>query len=44
MLTDAIFPTLAATHQVNRVAALSAAAAEFLAVGREYMAQIVANA
>jgi glycine hydroxymethyltransferase len=43
-LTDAIFPTLAATHQVNRVAALAAAAAEFLAFGREYMAQIVANA
>jgi glycine hydroxymethyltransferase len=43
-ITDAIFPTLAATHQVNRVAALAAAAAEFLAFGREYMAQIVANA
>lgn len=43
-LTDAIFPTLAATHQVNRVAALAAAAAEFLAFGEEYMAQIVANA
>jgi len=43
-LTDTIFPALAATHQVNRVAALAAAAAEFLAFGREYMAQIVANA
>nr|MBA3449802.1 serine hydroxymethyltransferase [Chloroflexia bacterium] len=43
-LTDAIFPTLAATHQVNRVAALAAAAAEFLAFGQEYMAHIVANA
>lgn len=43
-LTDAIFPTLAATHQVNRVAALAAAATEFLAFGAEYMAQIVANA
>ena len=43
-LTDAIFPTLAATHQVNRVAALAAAAAEFLAFGESYMAQIVANA
>ena len=43
-LTDAIFPTLAATHQVNRVAALAAAAAEFLAFGPAYMAQIVANA
>lgn len=43
-LTSAIFPTLAATHQVNRVAALAAAAAEFLAFGHDYMAQIVANA
>ncbi len=43
-LTTAIFPTLAATHQVNRVAALAAAAAEFLAFGQEYMAQIVRNA
>jgi glycine hydroxymethyltransferase len=43
-LSEAIFPTLAATHQVNRVAALAAAAAEMLAFGREYMAQIVANA
>ena len=32
-LTDAIFPVLAATHQVNRVAALAAAAAEMLAFG-----------
>ena len=43
-ITDTIFPTLAATHQVNRVAALAAAAAEMLAFGAEYMAQIVANA
>ncbi|MFM1654103.1 serine hydroxymethyltransferase [Brevibacillus sp. B_LB10_24] len=43
-ITDTIFPALAATHQVNRVAALAAAAAEFLAFGKEYMAQIVANA
>lgn len=43
-LTHAIFPVLAATHQVNRVAALAASAAEFLAFGREYMARIVANA
>jgi glycine hydroxymethyltransferase len=43
-LTDAIFPTLAATHQVNRVAALAAAAAEFLSFGEAYMGQIVANA
>jgi glycine hydroxymethyltransferase len=42
--TQAIFPVLAATHQVNRVAALAASAAEFLAFGKEYMAQIVRNA
>jgi glycine hydroxymethyltransferase len=43
-LLDAVFPALAATHQVNRVAALAAAAAELLAFGPEYMAAIVANA
>jgi glycine hydroxymethyltransferase len=43
-LCDAVFPALAATHQVNRVAALAAAAAELIAFGPEYMAQIVANA
>jgi glycine hydroxymethyltransferase len=43
-LTDAVFPALAATHQVNRVAALAAAAAELLEFGRDYMAAIVANA
>jgi glycine hydroxymethyltransferase len=43
-LTHAIFPVLAATHQVNRVAALAASAAEMLAYGKEYMAQIVHNA
>ncbi len=43
-LFHAIFPTLAATHQVNRVAALAAAAAEFLEFGPAYMAQIVENA
>ncbi len=43
-ISHAIFPTLVATHQVNRVAALAAAAAEFLAFGQEYMAQIVRNA
>ena len=42
-LTHAIFPVMAATHQVNRVAALAVAAAEFLAYGKEYMTQIVAN-
>lgn len=43
-LTTAIFPVLAATHQVNRVAALAVAAAEMLEFGDKYMAQIVANA
>jgi glycine hydroxymethyltransferase len=42
-LLDAVFPALAATHQVNRVAALAAAAAEMLAFGKDYMAAIVAN-
>lgn len=42
-LTSAAFPVLAATHQVNRVAALAVAAAEMLAFGRQYMAQIVKN-
>jgi glycine hydroxymethyltransferase len=35
---------LAATHQVNRVAALAVSAAEMLAFGSVYMAQIVINA
>ena len=43
-LCDAVFPALAATHQVNRVAALAAAAAELIEFGPEYMAQIVSNA
>ncbi len=43
-LTHAIFPVLAATHQVNRVAALAVSAAEMLAFGQVYMAQIVSNA
>ncbi len=42
-ITTAIFPVLAATHQVNRVAALAVSAAEMIAFGRTYMAQIVAN-
>jgi len=42
-ITEAIFPVLVATHQVNRVAALAVAAAEFLEFGRTYMAQIVKN-
>jgi glycine hydroxymethyltransferase len=43
-LTHAIFPVLAATHQVNRVAALAAAAVDMLAYGQAYMGRIVANA
>jgi glycine hydroxymethyltransferase len=43
-ITHVVFPVLAATHQVNRVAALAASAAEMLAYGKEYMAQIVRNA
>jgi glycine hydroxymethyltransferase len=43
-LTTAVFPVLAATHQVNRVAALAVSAAEIIAFGRVYMAQIVRNA
>lgn len=41
--TDAIFPALVATHQVNRVAALAVAAAEMIEFGKFYMAQIVKN-
>ena len=43
-LTHVVFPVLAATHQVNRVAALAVAAAEMIAYGNVYMAQIVRNA
>jgi glycine hydroxymethyltransferase len=43
-LTQAIFPVLAATHQVNRVAALAASAAEMLAFGEVYTGRIVRNA
>ncbi|MFO0995254.1 MAG: serine hydroxymethyltransferase [Alphaproteobacteria bacterium] len=43
-VTTAVFPIWAATHQVNRVAALAVAAAEAIAYGRDYMAQIVKNA
>ena len=42
-LTEAIFPVLVATHQVNRVAALAVSAAEMIEYGRFYMAQIVKN-
>jgi glycine hydroxymethyltransferase len=43
-LGHAVFPVLAATHQVNRVAALAVSAVEMIAFGRRYMAEIVANA
>ncbi|GAC1384741.1 MAG: serine hydroxymethyltransferase [Ktedonobacteraceae bacterium] len=43
-ITHAIFPVLAGSHQVNRVAALAASAAEILAYGSVYMTQIVNNA
>ena len=43
-LTHSIFPVLAATHQVNRVAALAVAAAEMIEFGKTYMAHIVRNA
>ncbi|MGI9058691.1 MAG: serine hydroxymethyltransferase [Ktedonobacteraceae bacterium] len=43
-LTHVVFPVLAATHQVNRVAALAVSAAEMITYGKTYMAQIVRNA
>ena len=43
-MTTAVVPVWAATHQVNRVAALALATAEALAFGPAYMAQIVRNA
>lgn len=43
-LSQAIFPVLAATHQVNRVAALAVASAEMIEFGAAYMSQIVRNA
>ena len=43
-ITHAIFPVLAATHQVNRVAALAVASAEMIEYGEIYMARIVRNA
>ena len=43
-MTHSIFPVLAATHQVNRVAALAVAAAEMIEFGQTYMTQIVRNA
>ncbi|SDR38105.1 glycine hydroxymethyltransferase [Rhizobiales bacterium GAS113] len=43
-VTNAVFPVWAATHQVNRVAALALATAEAIAFGQKMQAQIVANA
>lgn len=43
-VTTAVFPIWAATHQVNRVAALALATAEAIAYGEKFMAQIVKNA
>ena len=43
-VTTAVFPVWAATHQVNRVAALALATAEAIAFGEKLQAQIVANA
>jgi glycine hydroxymethyltransferase len=43
-LTWAVFPVLAATHQVNRVAALAVSAAEMIEFGKVYMSRIVQNA
>lgn len=43
-VTTAVFPIWAATHQVNRVAALALATAEAIAFGEIFMAQIVKNA
>src|SRR5579883_2685419 len=43
-VTSAVFPVWAATHQVNRVAALALATAEAIAYGEAFIAQIVANA
>lgn len=43
-VTHAVFPVWAATHQVNRVAALALATAEAIQFGAAFMARIVANA
>jgi glycine hydroxymethyltransferase len=39
-----IFPTLTGTHQLNRVAALTAACCEISTFGSEYMSSVVRNA
>jgi glycine hydroxymethyltransferase len=43
-VTTAVFPVWAATHQVNRVAALAFATAEAIAYGAKLQSQIVRNA
>lgn len=43
-VTTAVFPVWAATHQVNRVAALALATAEAIAYGEAFMRRIVDNA
>jgi glycine hydroxymethyltransferase len=43
-VSTAVFPVWAATHQVNRVAALALATAEAIEYGEAFMAQIVRNA
>ena len=43
-ITKAIFPTLVATHQINRVAAPAYSAAKMLEYGKAYMGQIISNA
>ncbi|MFI5014605.1 MAG: serine hydroxymethyltransferase [Hyphomicrobiales bacterium] len=43
-VTTAVFPVWAATHQVNRVAALALATAEAIAFGDKLQAEIVRNA
>lgn len=43
-ISNAIFPTLTGSHQINRVAALAVAATEMLEYGNTYMKQVVSNA
>lgn len=43
-ITEAIFPVLTGSHQLNRVAALALAALEIREFGARYMSQVVRNA
>jgi glycine hydroxymethyltransferase len=43
-ITEAIFPVLTGSHQLNRVAALAMAALEMREFGARYMRQVVSNA